>query len=101
MLMNEQQKRNKASIIIKELLDLEWLNNLSQEKKLYDRIILQKMVGRGGEGKVYKTNAIDEVVYAVKVMEVNPNNTTFLKYVEKVIKEFKCIIKLDCRYLVK
>jgi len=34
MLMNEQQKRDKASIIIKELLDLEWLNNLSKEKKL-------------------------------------------------------------------
>jgi len=67
------------------------------EKALFEKLQCQKLVGRGGEGKVYKSNVIDEMVYAIKVMEVNPNNSTFLKYIEKVIKEFKTIKKLDCR----
>lgn len=77
--MNFEKQRNDAAIIVKEYIDLSWLQNLKKEKELYDKIHCQKLVGRGGEGKVYKSNVIDDVVYAIKVMEVNPNNATFLK----------------------
>jgi len=61
-LMNVEKQRNQASVIIKDMLDMDWLHGLSHEKKLYDKIVLQKLVGRGGEGKVYKTNTIDDAV---------------------------------------
>lgn len=80
------------TLLVKDFYDLDFFHTVLKENKIiFENIKIVKLLGSGAEGKVYKSSEYNGKFYALKVFEISNDFEDILKFVDKILEEFKVI----------